>query len=114
MTTKNDLSPDSFPLEAAILTVFNNHVESSGSPPSFLSSDGYIGYFENTYGEQWLFKFDRVTSVGTLRGGDAGWEVIHQVKDGRVEGLLFAMPEQFWLLACWAEATGQPITLPSL
>jgi hypothetical protein len=114
MTTNNESLQDGFPLKTPILTVFNNHIESCGRPPSFLSSDGYIGYFQNQFSEQWLFKYDRATSCGSLRGGDTGWEVIHEVKDGLVEGLVLAAPEAFWLAACWAEATGKPIALHGL
>src|SRR5262249_37883631 len=34
----------------------------------------YYGYFENRYGEQFVFTFDRATGAGTVRGGDLGWD----------------------------------------
>ena len=33
----------------------------------------YYGYFENRYGEQFVFTFDRATGTGTVSGGDLGW-----------------------------------------
>ena len=33
----------------------------------------YHGYFENCYGEQFVFTFDRATGNGTVSGGDLGW-----------------------------------------
>ena len=33
----------------------------------------YYGYFENRYGEQFAFTFDRATDTGTVSGGDLRW-----------------------------------------
>ena len=53
----------------------NRHPAACGIPPdvSTEAADLYIGYFENRYGEQWIFTFDRATRAASLRGGDAGW-----------------------------------------
>ena len=47
-----------------------------GRPPRVCNSDNpglYHGYFENHYGEQFVFTFDRATGTGTVSGGDLGW-----------------------------------------
>ena len=62
----------------------------------------YHGYFENRYGEQWIFTFDRATREASLHGGDAGWARAHPVRDGRVDGLILAPEETAWLQACWS------------
>ncbi len=61
------------------------------------STDLYIGYFENRYGEQWIFTFDRTTNGARLRGGDVDWASAHVVRDGRVEGLILDPEEAAWL-----------------
>jgi hypothetical protein len=33
----------------------------------------YHDYFENRYGEQFVFTFDRTTGAGSVSGGDLGW-----------------------------------------
>ena len=40
-----------------ILTIHNRHSAVGGIPPavSTEAADLYIGYFENRYGEQWIF-----------------------------------------------------------
>ena len=65
------------------------------------AADLYIGYFENRYGEQWIFTCDRATREASLRGGDAGWATAHPARDGRVDGLSLAPEETAWLQACW-------------
>ena len=66
------------------------------------AADLYIGYFENRSGEQWIFTFDRATREASLRGGEAGWDTAHPVRDGRVDGLILAPEEIAWLQACWS------------
>jgi hypothetical protein len=48
----------------------------------------YYGYFENPFGEQWVFAYDRKTQQGLLRGGDVGWDQAFTVRNGWVEGNL--------------------------
>jgi hypothetical protein len=48
-----------------------------GSPPRLRNTDNparYHGYFENRYGEQFVFTFDQATGTGTVSGGDLGWD----------------------------------------
>jgi hypothetical protein len=54
----------------------NTHHEHCGAPPRVRNADNpgqYHGYFENCYGEQFVFTFDRATGTGTVLGGDLGW-----------------------------------------
>lgn len=71
-------------------TVFrmgNRHGPGCGRPPhiDIDGSDGgcYYGYFENAYGEQAIFVYDRRTRIGTLWMGDNGWENPAPVVRGR-------------------------------
>ena len=69
--------------------------------------DRYVGYFENPFGEQAVFVFDRGTRTATLYLGDAGWETGHAVIDGVVPDLVLGEAELLWLRACWQAATGK-------
>ena len=86
-----------------LLKIRNHHSASCGDPP-IIECDAdsfYIGYFENPFGEQWIFIKDRNTGEATLRGGDVGWNTVMQVIDGRVADLILGKAEQLWLQACW-------------
>ena len=85
----------------------NRHVVSCGVPPVLNNekSDRYFGYFENRYGEQWVFTYDPESNTGELRGGDAEWENVYKVQDGQAEGLVLNSEEKMWLAACWKAAT---------
>ena len=91
-----------------LLIVHNQHVPGCGEPSRVTSGDGdlYIGYFENPFGEQWVFTYDRQSRRAVLRGGDAGWETEFEVIDGGVAGLVLGEEELTWLRACWSAATG--------
>jgi hypothetical protein len=91
-----------------ILTIYNQHTVQGGTPPS-LSNESpalYVGYFENRFGEQWIFTFDRTTREAHLRGGDVDWATVSVVREGRVDGLILGREEAAWLQACWRAATG--------
>jgi hypothetical protein len=47
-----------------------------------------------------------LTGEATLRGGDVGWNTVHDVIDGQVQGLMLNSEEQLWLQACLLAATG--------
>jgi len=89
-----------------LLKIRNRHTVACGDPPIINSDDPnvYIGYFENAFGEQWVFNFDRVTRKAELRGGDIGWNSVHEVRDGRVGELVLGRDESAWLQACWTAA----------
>jgi len=59
-----------------VFAAYNTHHERSGAPPRLRNTDNpglYHGYFENRYGEQFVFTFDRATGTGVVSGGDLGW-----------------------------------------
>ena len=91
-----------------LLTIRNHHNPSCGDPPIVNGNDPniYIGYFENPFGEQWVFTYDRETKRGLLRGGDAGWNTAIEVEDGKPDVVL-GPEESQWLEACWRAAGGR-------
>ena len=92
-----------------LLKIQNHHVPACGDPPIVdeESENQYIGYFENPFGEQWIFTLNRISGEAVLRGGDIGWNDAHKVFDGEVPGLALGPEEQLWLHACWAAASQQ-------
>lgn len=94
------------PVSEPLLQIRNRHTPSCGDPPIV---DGacdyvYIGYFENRFGEQWIFEFDRRNGEAWLRGGDIGWNTKVPVKDGVAVNLVLGKDEMQWLSACWVAA----------
>ncbi len=89
-----------------LLRIRNHHTGACSDPPIMNDDDPnvYVGYFENAFGEQWIFTFDRKTGTAELRGGDIGWNTRHEVREGVAEGLVLNQAEQFWLAACWQSA----------
>ena len=97
------MSRDDHSAKSHLFNVTNHHVESCGEPP-VVDGDAperYIGYFANQHGEQAIYTYDFATGEATLRMGDTGWQVVHQVMSGRAEGVILAEPERMWLRACW-------------
>lgn len=93
--------------ERPIFRVSNHHTDACGAPPTVDDSepDRYLGYFENQYGEQAIFVYDRARRAGTLWLGDAEWERPHAVVEGAVAGVVLGATERAWLAACWKAAT---------
>lgn len=91
-----------------LLQVRNHHSVACNDPPIVNDDDPnvYIGYFKNAFGEQWIFSFDRAVKKGELRGGDVGWNTVHEVHDGEVSALVLRPEELAWLQACWKAAMG--------
>lgn len=89
-----------------LLQIRNRHIAQSGDPPIISNDDDrlYIGYFENPFGEQWIFTYDRGTKRAELRGGDIGWNSPCDVVDGLVTDLILGTEESEWLRACWRAA----------
>jgi hypothetical protein len=59
-----------------VFAAHNHRDPQCGPPPRLRNTDNlglYCGYFENRYGEQFVFTFDRATLTGTVSGGDLGW-----------------------------------------
>ena len=92
-----------------LLQVRNHHTAAAGTPPRIddADPDRYVGYFENPFGEQAVFVFDRGPRTATLYLGDAGWETGRAVIDGVVPDLVLGETELLWLRACWQAATGK-------
>ena len=70
------------------LTIHNRQPVACGAPPavSTEAADLYIGYFENRYGEQWIFTFDRATRRRTSAAGTpAGPPRTRCVTDGSMD-----------------------------
>ena len=93
-----------------LLRIRNHHVGACGDPPIINGDDPalYVGYFENAFGEQWVFTYNRDTKRGELRGGDAGWNTTFEVVGPTVMGLILSREEATWLGSCWRAATGSP------
>jgi hypothetical protein len=64
----------------------------------------YYGYFANQYGEQAVFIYDYHTHEASVWMGDTGWDDVHRVVDGRVEGVILNESEAAWIRACWLAA----------
>ena len=90
-----------------LLTIRNHHTDAAGTPPLVTdeAAGQYIGYFENPFGEQWIFTYNRRSGRAVLRGGDVGWATEFEVVDGTVAGLILGAEERLWLQACWSAAT---------
>ena len=59
-------------MSESLLRIRNNHSVECGDPPIVNGDDAdlYIGYFENMFGEQWIFTYHRKSHKAELRGGD--------------------------------------------
>ena len=91
-----------------LFQIWNMHTDACGAPPAITNKANekfYFGYFQNRFGEQWVFTFDLEKKVGELRGGDIGWETAVPVRDG-IADVMLGKAELAWLFACWAAATG--------
>ena len=93
--------------DAWLLHVRNHHSAECGTPPHIddVRAGQYLGYFENEYGEQAVFVYDRDSSQAILYLGDAGWQTPHAVVDGGVPDLVLSETERLWVRACWQAAT---------
>jgi hypothetical protein len=85
----------------------NKQAAAAGKPPAIDANTAgkYHGYFENSYGEQLIFVYDRESKSGVLWHGDAGWQKSYSVIDGLVPELVLSEQEEMWLQACWNAAT---------
>jgi hypothetical protein len=60
-----------------VFAAHNTHDPRCGRPLGLRNTTDpglYYGYFENRYGEQFVFTFDRKRGTGTVSGGDLGWD----------------------------------------
>lgn len=95
--------------DGLVFTARNHHAADCGTPPAIDESvpSQYIGYFENSYGEQAVFVYDRDSGRATLRKGDRGWDNPIEVVEGGAIGVILTPAELLWLQACWLAATGK-------
>lgn len=96
-------------LNANTLLVVENR--NNMEAPLLLHQNGdnlFVSYFENQYGEQWLFVHNRENNLSYVYGGDVDWEK-YAVEDGVAADLVLSDDEQFWILACYSAATGENI-----
>lgn len=93
-----------------LLTIVSNH----RSPPEMPgnSDNLYVGYFENCYGEQWIFTYDRTTKEAVVTTGDVDWKP-YPVGKGGTALLVMQVEESIWLRACWHAATRERMPPPS-
>jgi len=93
--------------DAPLFQVRNHHSAECDTSPHIddRSPSQYLGYFENQYGEQAVFVYDRDSSQALLYLGDAGWQTPHVVVDGAVPDLVLAETERLWVRVCWQAAT---------
>ena len=95
-------------MSSPLLQIWNAHTDACGAPPEITNKANdkfYYGYFENRFGEQWVFVYDLKEKVGELRGGDLGWDSVVPVRDG-IADVMLGKAELAWLFACWKAATG--------
>jgi hypothetical protein len=92
-----------------LCTVKNKHVSDSSIPLFINGSEPgrYYGYFENEYGEQAVFVYNRQTKIGTLWMGDVGWDQPQTVVDGDLPEIVLNETEKVWLRTCWKAATAR-------
>ena len=81
------------------LTVKNAHTDKCGLPSTFESGQGYLSYFENEHGKQWVFAMDRGSGMFFLCDGGLGWES-RQIGEDGLSDLVLNLPERLWVLAC--------------
>ena len=90
-----------------LLEIDNGHVEDCGPPPSLDATDKYVGYFENPYGEQWVFIGNRSTGAAKIRGGDVGWETEHAISlKCPCPDMILNEPEKLWIITCLMAMSG--------
>lgn len=96
-----------------VFSARNNHPANLGTPPRPTNADDsvYVGCFENSYGEQWVFTYDRKSRRAELRGGDLKWGRRVEVRnhDGLpdIGDLILNKSEGLWLHACWLATVGR-------
>jgi len=92
---------------STVLTVLNFHVEGAEHPPGLIAKGKgqYTAYFENEYGEQLVFVYDRKAKEGSLWHGDYSWAHPIEVRDGAAPDIILTVEEKMWLTLVWAVAT---------
>ena len=97
-----------------LLEIENIHDEECGQPPTLRKTAGkYLGYFENSFGEQWVLEIDRQAKTGILRSGDVGWDEQILIVDSRINSDIVLGEDEFaWASTCWRAATASELKRP--
>ena len=92
-----------------VLTVENLHSACCGPPPN-LHADGTLrcGYFQDTYGEQWVMAIALSAQRATVWNGDVGWPHLIEIRDGQILDTDVVIPPdaEAWMRLAWQSATG--------
>jgi hypothetical protein len=93
-----------------LLEIDNLHIAECGTPPSLDAAHKYVGYFENYFGEQWVFIGDRKTGEAVIYGGDAGWRKKYEVsrENPCPVDLVLNQAERHWIIACFMGMSNAP------
>ncbi|MCH7729155.1 MAG: hypothetical protein IH991_22140 [Planctomycetes bacterium] len=94
-----------------VVQIANVH-EECGQPPALHKTAGdgkYLGYFENSFGEQWVIEIDRAAQTGILRGGDVGWDELILIADNQINSDVVLGDDEY----AWASRVGVPRRLAS-
>jgi len=97
-----------------LLEIDNVH---EGDPaPKINAKDKYVGYFENAYGEQWVFVGDCKTGEAVIHGGDVDWEEYKVSRENVIpSGIILNDAETHWIISCFmamSDATFDEVTAP--
>ena len=65
------------------LNVTNAHSAASGRPPVLRTGEGYISYFEDDRGEQWVFSMDWKSEVFFLAGATLAGKTVSSANQGK-------------------------------
>ena len=92
-----------------LLSVDNSTMPGLKLPEVDASDARYrVGYFQNQYGEQWIFVGDCQEHKATFWSGDVGWAeddaiVIEVTADTKsLKRVILNEPEMLWITACLA------------
>lgn len=85
-----------------LLEIDNVHAIGCGTPPLISATNRYVGYFENTHGEQWVFIGDPKSGKAVIHGGDVGWETEHKLSvESPCPDMILNEPEKLWIITCF-------------
>jgi len=89
-----------------LLQVYNLHSEKCGFPPVIDVKCRYVSYFENVYGEQWVFLGDKKLDKATIYCGEGGWgNPIELSADKLCPNIPLNDLEKNWIVLSWAAMT---------
>jgi hypothetical protein len=92
-----------------LLRLRNNHVAGCGPVPKIDARKKTVAYFENCYGEQFVFIGDRKKKTALLLCGDAGWGKRYRISAKHPRpNLVVHEGEAMWIVACMVELCQVP------